>query len=109
MALTIRHDGVTSDRSTHTARPAPGAVHAWEVSWLPGRHLSRREAIIATVLTDVTGREFASEKHWVWPYVEGWAAELGLTGPEALAQTSSPPCWTGEGRSALPADPEAGG
>ena len=108
MALTIRHDGVTSDSTRHTARPAPGAVHAWEVSWLPGRHLSRDEAITAMVLADVTDRQSVPEEHWAWPHVEGWAATLGLTGPEALERVSSPPRWIQESRSALPADPEAG-
>jgi hypothetical protein len=38
------------------------------------------------------------EGHRLWPHIQGWAAELGLTGPEAVAAASQPPgdinCWT---------------
>jgi excisionase family DNA binding protein len=55
MALTLRDGIMTSDRTTHTARLAPGEEHMWEVSWLPGRHLRRNDAITAMVLADVAG------------------------------------------------------
>ena len=29
--------------------------------------------------------------HRLWPCIQSWAAELGLTGPEALAAASRPP------------------
>jgi hypothetical protein len=61
------------------------------VSWLPGRTLDRNSAITAMVLTDIVADERVSEGHRLWPHIQGWAAELGLTGPEAVAATSQPP------------------
>jgi hypothetical protein len=106
MTLIIRPDSIISDRTRHTARPAPGAVHAWEVSWLPGRHLSRGNAITAMVLADVTARQNVHEQHWVWAHVEGWAAELGLTAPDALAAAA--PRQAAAGKDTERDDPEAG-
>jgi glyoxylate carboligase len=91
MMLWIHRDAMTSDHTRHTARPVPGAIHAWEVTWLPGRHLSRDEAVTAMVLADVTARQYVTERHWVWHHVEGWAAELGLTTPDALSRTAARP------------------
>jgi hypothetical protein len=31
------------------------------------------------------------EGHRLWPHIQGWAAELGLTAPEAVAAVSQPP------------------
>ena len=45
---------MTSDQTAHTARPAPGRQHAWEVSWLPGQILDRNTAITAMTLADIT-------------------------------------------------------
>ena len=105
MALTILDDSISSDRTFHTARAFPG--EGWEVSWLPGRALTRSDAITAMVLADVTGQGDVGPRHPVWIHVEGWAAELGLDAPEVLAQTASPP-GRATGKTALPADPEAG-
>jgi hypothetical protein len=69
--------------------------------------MDRNSAITAMVLADITGPGDVRAGHRLWVHVEGWAAELGLTTPDVLAQTSSPPGWTGPGKSALPADPEA--
>jgi len=109
MALTILDDTMSSDRSAHTARAVPGTRHRWEVSWLPGRHLDRNSAITAMMLADTTGPGDVHAGHPLWPHVEGWAAELGLTGPDALAQAGDPPSRDGAGRNAMPTDPEAGG
>ena len=109
MALTILDDTMSSDRSVHTARIVPGTRHRWEVSWLPGRHLDRNSAITAMMLADTLGPGDVRDGHRLWPHVEGWAAELGLTGPDVLAQAGDPPCRDGAGRNATPADPEAGG
>ena len=89
--LRTHRDAMTSDHTRHTARPVPGAIHTWEVTWLPGRHLSRDEAVTAMVLADVTARQYVTERHWVWHHVEGWAAELGLTTPDAISRTSARP------------------
>jgi hypothetical protein len=41
----------------------------------------------------VTGHreEDLREGHRRWPHIQGWAGELGLTGPEAVAAASQPP------------------
>ena len=52
MALTINDRTMTSDRTHHTARLAPGEQHQWEVSWLPGRRLTRNQAITAMTLAE---------------------------------------------------------
>jgi hypothetical protein len=109
MALTIWDDSIASDRTAHTARPVADDRHRWEVSWLPGRSMDRNSAITAMVLADIAGPGDVRAGHRLWVHLEGWAAELGLTAPDVLAQTSSPPGWASPGRGASPADPEAAG
>ncbi len=89
MTLTITGTTMTSNHTTHTARQAPG--HRWEVSWLPGQTLDRNTAITAMILADLAAGENLREGHRFWPLVQGWAAELGLTAPEAVAAASPPP------------------
>ena len=110
MALTIGDGSISSDRTWHTARLVPDEEHLWEVSWLPGRSLDRNSAITAILLADVTAHGEVNAGHRLWIHVEGWAAELGLTAPDALTATSSPPGRAKTtGKTALPADPEAAG
>ena len=80
MTLTINDTTMTSDQTAHTARQAAGSEHLWEVSWLPGRTLDRNSAITAMVLADHAGERDLNERHRLWPFIESWAAELGLTG-----------------------------
>ena len=107
MTLTIGDGTMSSDRTPHTARLAPGEEHTWEASWLPGRHLDRNSAITAMVLADVTGPGDMHPGHRLWAHVEGWAAELGMTGSGVLAQTATPPGRADAARSAGPDGPEA--
>jgi hypothetical protein len=90
MTLTIRDTAMTSDQTAHTARHAPSR-NGWEVSWLPGKVLDRNSAITAMILADLFDEEDLHEDHRLWPHIQGWAAELGLTGPEAVAAASQPP------------------
>ena len=60
------------------------------MSWLPGRVLDRNSAITAMVLADQAGVHDLNERHRLWPHIEGWAAELGLTGPNAVNRVSQP-------------------
>jgi hypothetical protein len=55
------------------------------VSWLPGRLLDRNSAITAMVLADVASTDGVNAGHRLWPHIESWAAELGLTASVALA------------------------
>ena len=88
MTLTINDATMTSDQTAHTARQAPGRQHLWEVSWLPGRVLDRNSAVTAMVLAGQAGVHDLNERHRLWPHIEGWAAELGLTGHDAVNRIS---------------------
>jgi hypothetical protein len=91
--VTLRIDDttMTSDRTDHAARHAPGR-NGWEVSWLPGQTLDRNSAITAMTLADTAAEPGLREGHRLWPHIQGWAAELGLTAPDAIARISQPPC-----------------
>jgi hypothetical protein len=93
MTLTISDTSMTSDRSHCTARHSPDR-NGWEVSWLPGRLLDRNTAITAMTLADATAEHDPHDKHPLWPAIESWAEELGLTAPEALARAAQPPSVT---------------
>jgi len=88
MTLTINDTTMTSDQTGHTARLAPGRPRLWEVSWLPGQVLDRNSAITAMVLADHARETDLNERHRLWPFIQSWAAELGLTGSDALDQVS---------------------
>lgn len=109
MALTILDGSISSDCTEHAARLAPGEQHAWEVSWLPGRRMNRNAAITAMTLAEVAGSGDMRAGHRLWGHIQGWAAELGMTAPDALARAATPPGRADAGNSALPADPEAAG
>ena len=91
MALTINDTTMTSDQTPHTARQAPGSQHEWQVSWLPGQTLDRNTAITAMILADTTAERDLNEGHRLWPHIQSWAQELGLTAPDAIARISEPP------------------
>ena len=90
MTLTINDTSMTSDHTPHSAWQAPNR-NSWEVSWLPGQTLDRNTAITAMILADLAGEQDLHQGHRLWPAIQSWAAELGLTGPEALAAASRPP------------------
>jgi hypothetical protein len=90
MTLTINDTTMTSDQTGHTARLTSGGQHLWEVSWLPGRALDRNSAITAMVLADHAREPDLNERHRLWPFIQSWAAELGLTGSDAVNQVSRP-------------------
>jgi hypothetical protein len=90
MTLTITDSSMTSDQTAHTARHSPDR-NGWEVSWLPAQTLDRNSAITAMILADTTAEPDLREGHRLWPHIRSWAAELGLTGSEAIAQASQPP------------------
>ena len=91
MALTINDTTMTSDHTPHTARQAPGRQHEWQVSWLPGQTLDRNTAITAMILADTTAETDLNEGHRLWPHMQAWAQELGLTAPDVIARVSEPP------------------
>jgi hypothetical protein len=91
MTLTINDTAMSSDRTAHTARPAPGRPHQWEVSWLPGQTLDRNAAITAMTLAETTAETDPHKGHRLWPHIQSWAGELGLTAPDAITRISQPP------------------
>jgi hypothetical protein len=110
MHLTITDDSISGEHTPHTARPVPGHPGAWEVSWLPGWLLDRNTAITAMVLADTAASGSPQPGGRLWPHVEGWAAEIGLEAPEALARVSRPPGGATAGKAdAAHCDPEAAG
>jgi hypothetical protein len=109
MTLTIYDTTMTSDQTAHTARLAPGSPHLWEVSWLPGRALDRNSAITAMTLADLTSEADLNEQHHLWPFIESWAAELGLSGSEAINRAAQPASPRRQhDRDSERSDPEAG-
>jgi hypothetical protein len=43
------------------------------------------------ILADTTADQHVREGHRLWPHIQGWAVELGLTGHDAVAAISQPP------------------
>jgi hypothetical protein len=110
MALTILDCTITSDHTPHTARRATDHPRNWEVSWLPGRHLTRNEAITAMALAEVCPAA-ARGGNWerMRPHVQGWAAELGLTAEQAITRITALPDRAAAAESGpVRPDPEAG-
>jgi hypothetical protein len=101
MATTITEDSMTSDITLHRARWSADAAAdgngAWIVTWLPLRLLTRSQAITAmtiaeTVATAAADRDSGRQEFAGWRLqVDQWAAELALTGPEAIDK-----CHAGE-------------
>ena len=90
MTLTINDTTMTSDRTAHTARHAADR-NGWEVSWLPGQLPDRNTAITAMTLAGTAAQRDLYKGHRLWPHIQGWTAELGLTGHHAVARASQPP------------------
>jgi hypothetical protein len=90
MTLIINDTTMTSDQTIHTARQTPDR-NGWEVSWLPGQTLDRNTAITAMTLADTVAEPDLHEGHRLWPHIQSWAEEVGLTACEAIAQASEPP------------------
>jgi hypothetical protein len=109
MTSTIDDTTMTSDQTAHTARLASGSQHLWEVSWLPGWVLDRNSTITALILANHFGERDLNERHRLWPFIENWAAELGLTGLDAVNRVSLPGVrGQKHDRESKRPDPEAG-
>jgi hypothetical protein len=90
VALKIDDTIISSNQSAHTARHVSGRG-GWKVSWLPGQILDRNTAITAMILADTASEQDVHEGHRLWPHIQGWAEELGLTAPDAIAKATRPP------------------
>jgi hypothetical protein len=102
---------MTSDLTPHTARRAPdGGPRSWEVSWFPaGRRLNRDQAVTAMTLAEICEPAQPIDRNRMEPFIQGWAAELGLSADQAENRIAAPPAWTVPPQPTFePADPEAG-
>ncbi len=75
-----------------------------------GRILDYNTAITAMTLADIAA-DRDLDRQRLWPHINNWAGELGLTAPDALSRASQTPesILTGKDASAGLADPEAAG
>jgi hypothetical protein len=84
---------MTSTDTRHVARWLPddaaNGQGAWVVSWLPLQLLTQDQAVTAMVIAEKVAQGIAPGDR-VWPHVENWAYELGLTGPDAVARAMQP-------------------
>ena len=87
MALTITGKLIRSDKTTHTA--ALGA-EGWSVTWLPGRTLTQSQAVTAMQIAQTAGGGLEPGDRR-WPQLNGWAAELSLSGPDAVVRSTEAP------------------
>ncbi|MGH3296928.1 MAG: hypothetical protein ACRDP7_34555 [Trebonia sp.] len=96
MATKISDSEMTSDQTRHTARawPVPDEPTLWSVTWLPGRALTRDQAVTAMTIAEMVVERaniLADSSSKLWWHMDGWAAELGITGPHAVAEASLSP------------------
>jgi hypothetical protein len=88
MALHITGKNMRGTATSHTASATPGG---WAVTWLPGRVLTQAQAVSAMQIAEVVeGPGALQPGDRRWNHLEGWAHELGLTGPSALVQVVGP-------------------
>jgi hypothetical protein len=92
--LRITEDLISSDSTSHFGvHVRPGE---WNVSWLPGRVLTQGQAITAMTIAEVLAthdvlKDPVMSGHRLWPFIDNWAQELGMSGPQALAEASRNP------------------
>src|ERR1700761_9699794 len=91
MTLTIFDTRMISDQTGHTAWLTASRTLAWQVTWLPGRRLDRNTAITAMTLADITGTGQIHPGHQLWPALQSWSEELGLSATDALTRITQPP------------------
>lgn len=100
MALAVTEDRMSAHTTPHWAVPCDRSDQygMWGVSWLLGRSLGRNQAITAMTIAETVAtvhlegtRRPIDFSHRMLSYVVSWAAELGLTGADALMRASEPP------------------
>lgn len=86
MNLWVTEELMVSEDTAHTAHRVDDG---WELSWLPGRVLDRNQAVTGMILAEnVADHPVPAGRRW--PLINALAAELGLTGPEAVARVALP-------------------
>lgn len=93
MGTRITDREMTSNKTRHTARA--GADGGWEVTWLPGRVLTHSQAVTAMTIAEslvlAIPDGLLDRDNPVWRHIDQWAAELGISGPHAVAEASLGP------------------
>lgn len=96
--LKITDTKMTSDTTGHVAElvklPSPLTGYSWQVTWLPGQHLTRNQAITAMTLAEMLierAHVLADPASKLWWHVDAWAQELGLSRADAVAMASVSP------------------
>jgi hypothetical protein len=95
MTLTITSHVIRGAGTRHLATSADGT--GWVVTWLPGRTLTRSQAITAMLIAQSAAH--APPAGRAWPHVDSWAAELGLAGSAAICLAVEGPDRAHDGRS----------
>lgn len=90
MSTRITDEGMTSTTTRHFATRVDADAELWEVSWLPAQLLTRNQAVTAMTLAEVVAVEDMHSNNPKWAFVDNWARELGLTGPDAVVRASTP-------------------
>ena len=85
MNIKITDEAMTSDTTPHSTRPDG---NGWAVTWLPGRVLTRNQAITAMVLAETVAGGIGDHTDKRRLFIEGWADELGITGADAVGKIS---------------------
>ncbi|MGH3860902.1 hypothetical protein [Actinokineospora sp.] len=96
--MRITDDAMISDRTRHEAHTVrSGETYGpWTVSWLPERFINRNQAITAMTLAEtVAGVLLTTHDVTMWAVIDDWAAELGLTGPDAVGRIAHHGYWGG--------------
>jgi hypothetical protein len=91
MTIKISDTEMTSDITRHTATDTEDG---WAVTWLPGRTLTQNEAITAMTVAEMVierAHILADPSSKLWWHMDGWADELGISGPNAVAEASLSP------------------
>jgi hypothetical protein len=105
MSIGITDDQMTCSATGHTAHRGE---EGWQVSWLPGRTLTRNQATTAMVFGEAAACN-PQPGDRIWPFAEGWAAELDLPSAAEAVRMARGPEAINPGRQAeRDADKEAG-
>jgi hypothetical protein len=90
-SLRITNTAITSEQTGHVARLVDGG---WELSWLPGRLLTRDQVTTGMTIALIVETEELACGSRLWPFLDRWATELDLTGSYAVVLASEPPAHT---------------
>jgi hypothetical protein len=90
-AVRIARTGMVGETTSHRADPEDDGWRVWRVSWLSDRLLTYDHAVTAMVIAETVATDPELHPgHRLWPHLLQWAAELGLSGADAVALVGQP-------------------